>query len=291
MNLPIVDKRMLRLIVGLALENELYNNRENPQLRRLYSDPNRREIQNYYLLLVSSESSDDREVAFWLENALVPERLASPDTSTLAARLQQLETILYALLIENASATNQDLNDWLNYVANAGESLRGNYLLDAKIFTSRAVESSQKALATMGIRDPLRHYELGLLRAETQKVFEELKKVHSTLQVPEELLDSLLNVESSLVELLSLLEGADAETQDSPEIRYAAQRLASAQRLLLRSQKEVLKAKEDLMLAQEYITKGIEKAADAHTRKRLIKTQELLRTLALERNSQPKEEV
>ena len=277
-----MDKRMLKLIVGLALENDLYNDHENQQLRRLYSDPDIRQIENYYRKLASSESSYDREAAFWLENALQQERPTSVDISALIVRLQQLEAILYTLLMDSAFDASRDLNDWLNYVANAGESLKGTYFLDAKILTSRAIESSERALAAASMRDPRRRYELGLLKTETQKIFEELKMVHSTLPVPEELLDAHLKIQASLIELLTLLKGADAEKQATQELRYSAQKLASAQRLLLRSQKEVSKAGQEIAQAQEYIGMAIEKAVDSATRLRLTRILQQLRSLTVE---------
>jgi len=216
-----MDKRRLKLIVGLALENELYNDHENQQLRKLYSDPDIRQTENYYRRLVSSESSHDREAAFWLENALRQERPESVDMSALNVRLQQLEAVLYALLMEGAFDEDRDLNDWLNYAANAGESLKGAYVLDAKILASRADESSEKALAATSTRDPRRYYELGLLKKETKKIFEQLKMVHSTLPVPEELMDSHLKIQASLIELLSLLKGVDAEKQAMQELHSA----------------------------------------------------------------------
>ena len=282
MNPPVMDKRMLRLLVGLALENELYNDRENAQLRGLYSDPDLPEIQNYYRKLASSESSCDREAAFWLESALRQERPASVDASALIVRLQQVEAILYTLLMDTPFDVSRDLNDWLNYVANAGESLKGTYVLDAKILTSRAIESSERALAGVSMRNPRRRYELGLLKTETQKIFEELKMVHSTLQVPEELLDAHLKIQASLIGLLTLLKGTDAETQATQELRYSAQKLASAQRLLLRSQKEVSKAGQEIALAQEYIGMAIEKAVNSATKLRLIRILQQLRSLTVE---------
>jgi len=281
MAVPASDKRLLKLIVGLALESELYNDRENRQLRRLYSNPDLREIQSYYKRLVSSGSSYDREAAFWLEHAL-EQGSTSVDLSMLVVRLQQVEAILYSLLMEGAYDSSRDLNDWLNYVANAGESLKGNYLLDAKILVSRAMESSDRTLAAVDTRDPRRRYELGILKTETMKIFEELKTVHSKLTVVEELLEIHLKIQTALIELLTLLREGDGAKEAVEELHYSAQKLVSAQRLLLRSKKEVLRAGQEVALAQQYVGIGLEKSLNPEIKARLNKVLQQLRSLALE---------
>jgi hypothetical protein len=184
--------------------------------------------------------------------------------------------------MEGTYDSSRDLNDWLNYVANAGESLKGNYLLDAKILVSRAMESSDRTLAALDTRDPRRRYELGILKTETMKIFEELKTVHSKLTVVEELLEIHLKIQTALIELLTLLREGGGAREAAEELHYSAQKLVSAQRLLLRSKKEVLRAGQEVALAQQYVGIGLEKSLNPGIKARLNKVLQQLRSLALE---------
>ncbi|MEM2094079.1 MAG: hypothetical protein QXI32_02130 [Candidatus Bathyarchaeia archaeon] len=282
MSAQTIDKRMLKLIVGLALENELYNHRENKVLRRLYSEPDLKELKSYHRKLALSEDTRDREVSFWLEHAL-PQEPSSTNLSNLIIRLRQIEAILYSMLMEGTGEV-QDLNDWLNYVANVGESLKDNYFMDAKILASRALESSSRALAA-AMQNPVRRYELGILRNETLRIFEELKSLHPKLTIPESLLDTHLKIQASLIELLTLLREGSEVRDAKQELQYSAQKLASAQRLLLRSEKEMLRASQDIAQAQEYLGLGMSKALDYLTRIRLSRVLQQLRGLTLEAKS------
>jgi len=277
---PPVDEKVLKVIVGLALENELYSGRDNPRLRSLYSSPSEGRIQSYYRELANSRSSLDRETSFWLETALPKEKSTVSDTSRLVLRLQRVEAILYSLLMQSDSNVGSELNDWMNYVANAEESLVGSFWLDAKIFASRALESAERTVTKIGPTDIRRlRYELGILKTETQTLFEELKRLPLTIRVSAEGFDLVLGVQEMLIELLSLRERSQAEKGAMEGIHYSMQKLVTAQRYLLRGDAEVLKAKQEISFALEYLERDKKKIAKTETRMRLTKMVEKLRKL------------
>ncbi|MEM2922492.1 MAG: hypothetical protein QXF26_09285, partial [Candidatus Bathyarchaeia archaeon] len=84
---------------------------------------------------------------------------------------------------------------------------------------------------------------------------------------------------------LTLLREGSEVRDAKQELQYSAQKLASAQRLLLRSEKEMLRASQDIAQAQEYLGLGMSKALDYLTRIRLSRVLQQLRGLTLEAKS------
>jgi hypothetical protein len=253
------DVKILKVVLGLALENELYNGRDNSRLYSLYMSPDYGKAKAYYWELMRSSSYLDRETSFWLETLLGKKATEFESPSSLIYRLQRVEAILYDFLLQGDSNLCRALNEWLNYVANTGESLKGGYWLDAKIFANRALDSSERAMALVDSRNAVLRYELGVLRSETHHILEELMKLPLTFIAPEGRLDSVLEVQGALIELLRIIVRGNLDESVKEDLRYSAQKLTSAQAHLLNTEADSLKCRHEVALASEYIERTLPK--------------------------------
>ena len=121
------DRRFQKVVVGLALENEFNNGYDNFLLRELYDNPSSEKINNLYKKYLTSNDNREKEVAFWLELGLPQEPTTFPDKVHLVNRIREMEAILYTLLGRAGPNISNNLNDWLNYIANAGESINAGF--------------------------------------------------------------------------------------------------------------------------------------------------------------------
>ena len=246
-----MDKRFQKVVIGLALENELYKGREDRLLEELYEDPSADTITGIYRRFISSKDPREREIAFWLELGLSQEPMTFPDKIELLHRVREIETILYDILTRVGQNISQPLNDWLNYIANSGESINQGYWIDAKILMSCAVEASDETASKITLSDVKMRHDLGILRSETRQEFEELLEASFRLRIPERSLDKILAVQTLLLKMLrnQVIEGARPDSIS----RYLVEKLAKAEKLLIQENPEILKTEAEIEQALTYV--------------------------------------
>jgi len=251
-----MDRRFQKVAVGLALESALYNGRDDRLLRELYESPSAEKISSAYRLLISSRDHNEREVAFWLELGLSQEPTTFPDKAELLRQMRQMETILYDLLGRAGPNIIRPLNDWLNYVANAGETF-----------------------SKVGSGEVKTRHELGILRLETRRSFEELLKASFRLRLPEKRLGAILAVQGLLLKMLR--KRVTEASRDVSLSRYLVERLAAAEKLLLQEDL-VPKARGEIEQALVYLEGQATLIQDGRLRRQMEETYEGLRRLLRE---------
>jgi|GEM_PF-2688378 len=275
------DRRFQKVTVGLALENEFYNGRDNRLLSELYENPSTEKTSNTYRRFIASRDHREREAAFWLELGLSQDPTTFPDKVALLNRIRQMETIIYDILGRAGQNISQSLNDWLNYIANAGESISQGYWIDAKILMSRAVDASEETVSKTSLTDVKMRRELGILRSETRRDFEELLKASFRLRLPEKHLDDILAVQGLHLKILRQ-QAAEVTEMGMNLSRYLVERLATAERLLLQENSETSKARQEIEQALTYLEGQANGIQDGAAQRRVGEVREELRRILQE---------
>jgi hypothetical protein len=246
----ILDDRFIKIIAGLALQNAIYNKRNYKKVLNLYSDPNIKKIKELYDRLIISKEHKDREIAFLLEPGINQDTTTKVDSRDLVVELRQIEVILYDLLWRVGS-DQRDFNDWLNYVANAAQSIQDKYWIESKILTSLAYKSSMReSVEEVKRKIPELRYKIEILQNATVNCYEKIRQVPSILKLPEERYDTIITVQETLIHLLkNILREKEAINL----VRYLIQKLSTIQRFLMRSDLEVEKAKKEVLIALDYL--------------------------------------
>jgi hypothetical protein len=195
-----LDAKLRRLTVGLAIESALDQGLDFVALEGLYSDPDEAGIRELHGRLIASVDHRDREVAIWLEPALGAEPLKS-DPAKLAGEMMEMEFILLTLA-RRASAAQQEVNAWMNYVANAAQFVVDGFWIDAKILLSRALMSSGTPAVEALKADPDLLYEVDALQRATAAYFEELRGYPVSISVPAGRLDATLDLQGIMIDLM-----------------------------------------------------------------------------------------
>lgn len=202
------------------------------------------------------------------------------DVTGLVIELRGIEMELSALLGRMGLNMLQDINDWLNYIANAGHSVEDGEWLNAKILMSQALQSSraesiEKIKANISLR-----YTLEVLQGETLKCFDQIKKTPSTLKILEERLNVIIELQGILIELMRkyYLEGFDSRAGDL--IHYPIQRLDIAIQYLMRFNVKTERAGQEVSLASEHLEEMMKETSDRKTLELARKTYEMLKTLS-----------
>lgn len=256
-----MDAKLYKAIIGLALENELYNRRFNKALTDLFSSPNPNKIKALYDRFITSENHFDRETAFWLELAL-EQKQAQIDVLNIVVRMQEIETMLFDLLWRVDPESQRDFNDWVNYVANASESIREGNWIDAKMFSSQAFQSSRKESINKSKIVTGLWSQIDFLQRETLNCFEEIKRAPSKLEILKERLDVFLEVQGILIELLQKYYFNRLEGKSGDVIARLIQQFNAAQRYLMQSNIKIDKANQTIKLASEYLREEIKNVTD-----------------------------
>lgn len=246
----ILDDRFIKIIAGLALQNAIHNKINYKKILSLYSKPNSKKIKELYDRLIISKEHRDREIAFLLEPGINQETATKVDLRDLVIELRQIEVILYDLLWRVGS-DQQDFNDWLNYVANAAQSIQDKHWIEGKILTSLAFESSmEESVEEVKRKIPELKYKIEILQNATVNCYEKIRQVPSILKLPEERYDTIITVQETLIYLLkNILRKKEAINLT----RYLIQKLSTIQRFLMRSDLEVEKAKKELLIVIDYL--------------------------------------
>ena len=263
------DRRFQRIAIGLAVENGLRNGYHDRTIDELYENPSSDKIAKTYRRLISSDTLQEREIALWLELGLYQEPATFPDITELLRRIRETEAVLYALLGHTGLIMTQHLNNWLNYVANAGESINTGFWIDAKAYMGRAVEAADETLCNVGSADPKMLYDLDILRSETRRDYEELLKASFRLKLPEDALNQILAVQEPLIRILRRLTEVDHK---DPGLLFLADRLTIAERALLQEMPDIQNAVESVTQAIGRIENQIPTLQDETIRRRFERT-------------------
>ena len=247
-----MSTRLNKVVVGLALKNELYNKRLNQTLFDLYTHPEIDAIKDIHDCLISSKDHFDREVAFWLELALQqpPIQIDLQDVNT---ELSEMEVLLYDLVLRVNSESQLNFNDWMNYIANVPQSIRDGRGIDAKILMSLAVQSSRRESVERIKSDPRLRYKIEVLQKETSRLFDVIKKIPLRLTASEVRLDALEKLQEILIDLLQRFNFESPQEGMNDFLRYPIQKLEASQRRLMGPDVKTDTAKNDILIASKYL--------------------------------------
>lgn len=257
------DKTLAKIVVGLALQSAIPHRCEIETLLTLYSDPDLEKARRLHDKLASSRSHYDREAAIWLQPLLEQGPFES-DPKALVATMREMESVLY-FLINQVGEAQREVNDWMNYVANATESLADGFWIDAKIFLSQALEVSQSPGIERLKSDPSLRRKLDILQRATARYFEEMWKHPSELTIPEDRLETMLKVQKILLDLMQAYYRERCEESDEV-VGVAIRRLNTAMRYLMNKDKSLEAARQEVQLASEYLGERMSLVVDERTR-------------------------
>jgi len=279
---PLLDERLAKIGVGLALQSAIPHGCEIETLLTLYSDPDLEKAQRLYDKLAASRSHYDREVAVWLETLLERSPFES-DLKALVATMREMESVLY-FMINQVGEAQRAVNDWMNYVANAAESLADGFWIDAKIFLSQALEVSQSQTIEQLKSDPILRRKTDILQRATAQYFEEMWKHPSKLTIPEDRFETILKVQEILLDLMqAYYQGTWKENKEA--VGSAIRRLNTAMRYLMNKDKSLEVVEQEVQLASEHLSGKMSQVVDERKSELVDKCtermKELIRTRAL----------
>ncbi|MBS7652659.1 hypothetical protein KEJ13_05965 [Candidatus Bathyarchaeota archaeon] len=260
-----MDHRFKRFIVGLALESSLVNRCPIQGLQELYLEPVSERVRELHDRLIISERHREREVAIWLEPALDMGPLRY-DPTRIVGEMREMEFLLY-LLIRRAGEAQRDVNYWMDYISNAAQSLSDGFWIDAKIFLSRALQVSRRNTIEGLKMDPSLGYEVDILQKATLSYFREVLTYPIVLEAPEERLDTLLEIQGIMLDLMRIHYG-EGEGGSASYLR-AIHILSALIRRLLNPRFTLEDAKADLKLALEYLEANLHEARGEEDRDRI----------------------
>ncbi len=256
-----MSARLNKVVVGLALKNELYNKRLNQTLFDIYTHPEIDAIKDLHDRLISSNDHCDREVAFLLELALQqpPAQIDLQDVNT---ELSEMEVLLYDLVLRVNSESQRSLNDWMNYIANVPQSIRDGRGIDAKILMSLAVQSSRNESVERIKSDSELMYKIEVLQKETSRLFDVIKRIPLRLVASEERLDALEKLQDILIDLLQRYNSEHSQEGVKDLLRYPIQKLEASQRCLMGSDVKNDAAKNEVLIASKYLEQQMNDITD-----------------------------
>jgi hypothetical protein len=258
-----VNNRFNKVVVGVALKNEIYNRGVNQPLLDLYANPNRDAIKDLHDQLLASTNHFDREAAFWLSLALQTAPL-SLNLRDMIHELNEMEVLLYDLLWRVEAGSQSDLNNWMNYLANVPQSIQDGFAVDAKILMSLAVQSSRTEAIERIKGNPSLRYKIEILQQETTRLFDIIKKIPLKLIIPEERLDALIALQDILIDLLRRHRAERPESERDSLFRYLLGKLEAAERYLMQSNVTTDKAIKEIALTSDYLEDHIRNETDTH---------------------------
>jgi len=272
------DEKLRRIIVGLALESDIYNRRTNPELHHLYLNPGIEVLRELHDRLIASDDHREREVALWLSLAVERPPL-KVDLQDLVKELEEMEFILLNLLRSVDEAAQIDINGWMNYIINTAHGVRDGFWIDAKIDMNLALQISKSESVERIRVDPHFTYEIGLLQKETSRRFKEIRDFPAMLDLPEERLDLILGIQSMLLDLMGriYLEQVKEEVEI---LGYVAQRLNAALRYVLRRDIQPEKAEKEIKLASSYLEEKAKGISDGDTAALAEETRKRIKALS-----------
>jgi hypothetical protein len=261
----VLDDRFVKLIIGFALQTAIVRNHEVESLSILYFRPSLDEVRRIHDRLFTSTNHFDREIAILLE-PLVQSDGQNPDPKGLVTEMREMEFLLYTL-INRAGEAQREINDWMNYIANAAESLSDGYWTDTKVLLSQAVEISCSASIESLKLDSNLTRELDILQRATRDYFQEMRKYPLRLVVPEERLEATLKLQETVLDLLKSERREDHD--EDGIVGNIIRRLNTAIRLLINEKKPLDVAREEIKLTAEYLDQAKNKVTETSKQKLL----------------------
>ncbi len=278
-----MDPRTLRIAVGLALESAILSGGPTDALESLYSDPEPLAVKALHLRLMESQDHRDREAGIWLQTGM-DQASAGTDPAGLAGELGKMEYLLY-VLIPRAGDAQREVNDWMNYTANAAQLLTDGFLVDAKIMLNRALQVS-RAPAVEGLK--AYHdlsYEIGVFQEATASYYREAMGYPVGIQIPEETLDAALKLQECMLEVM-LSRVRVEQARENRLVLGVVSGLSSSLRRLMEGKPG--DARRDLEKAAGLMENWLEDAGDAEKRElvevNLLRVRETLDSLSSQRS-------
>lgn len=271
-----MDERVARVAIGFALQSAIPCGCEVEALLVLYSKPDLEKARSLHDKLAMSRSHKDREVAIWLQ-PLLEHGLPKSDPKALVPTMREMEFVLY-FLINQAGQAQREVNDWMNYVANATEGLVDGFLIDAKIFMSQALEISQSPAIEQLKSDPALGRKLDILQQATASYFQEIRKYPSKIAIPERRLEPILKVQEILLDLMQLHYGGRHD-RNGEVIGAATRRLKAAIRYLMNEDKELEAAEREVQLASEHLSEKESEIVNGEARRLVLRCSKRMKEL------------
>ncbi len=258
---PDLEPRALKIAVGLALESAILSRAETGTLVSLYSDPDPQGVLELHDRLMESGDHRDREAAIWLETGLELDPMKS-DPAGLVVELREMEYVLFAF-ISRAGGAQREVNDWMNYIANAAQFITDGFWVDAKMMLSRALQASRAPPVEELKSEPGLSYEVGVFQGATASYFDEVRGYPVALWIPEERLDTILMLQRSMLEIMR--SRMRLEAPEEPElIRGIIHRLSSSLKHLMEEKTE--EARRELGTVTRQIGDWLDLMEDAEKR-------------------------
>ena len=245
-----MDEQFARVVVGFALQAALASDCSTEALSSLYSQPKVESVRAIHDKLIESNRHCDREVAIWLEPVLDLDPLKA-DPKALESEMKKMELLLF-FLINRAGSSSREVNDWMNYIANAAESLAAGFWIDAKILLSQALGISQSESIENLKSDPSFVREISILQGATASYFREIRTYPLKLNVPEARLQLILQTQGTMLDLMQIRDRKKPEG-DNEVIMGAVRRLNRAIRFLMDEGKTLDLARQEVELASTHI--------------------------------------
>jgi len=259
-----MDESLVKIAVGLALENAIYNEQEIQDLTSLFSAPDHEKVLKLHDRLISSEDHQERETAVFLQLGLDIGPLHG-DPLGLAEEMREMEHLLYAYLNKYGRA-QKALNDWLNYVANASQSIIDGYWTDAKILLSLAVQTSQDPTVEALKTNPELKYKVETLQGATASYFQELKGYPLKLKISDESAEAILMIQEPLLEMLQSPNIVEDKSEDEFSIKVVRGSHTAVKYLMEKRESE---AKREILNVERLLERWLENMGDDVNRPQL----------------------
>ena len=248
---------LVKIAVGMALENAIYNGQEIQHLTSLYSDPDTERALKLHDELISSNDHLERETAFFLQLGLDIGPLQG-DPLGLAGEMREMEHLLYAYLNKYGRA-QKALNDWLNYVVNSSQSIIDGYWTDAKILLSLAVQTSQDPSVEALKTNPEFRYRVEILQGATASYFKELKGYPLKLKISDESAEAILMIQEPLLEMLQSPHIVEVNSEEENAIKVVRGSHTAIKYLM---EKRETEAKRELLNVEKLLESWLENLGD-----------------------------
>jgi len=272
-----LDRKLAKIIIGFALQSAIPHRRDTEALLALYSDPDLEKARILHDELAVSRNHYEREVAIWLQ-ALHGYGPSDLDLKALVTTMREMESILY-FLINQVGEAQREVNDWMNYVANAAESLADGFWIDAKIFLSQALDISQSMAVEHLKSDPDLKRKLDILQRATAQYFAEIRTLPSKLEIPEDRLETIMAVQKVLLDLMQTYYQGRREGNDEV-LGTAIRRLNATIRHLITKGKEIEDAKQEMQLISQHLSEKKNRIVDERKRELVRECGERIKELA-----------
>jgi len=273
-----MNKKSMKIIIGLALEESIRQLEFDPQLNDiyvklndLYLTPDRPKVESMHNNLVSSSNGEHREIGFWLE-PLITHPKSNIDWRDLVIDMQETELNLFNIfhLTEISRHTKHDTSDLLEWVNNIGSSV--NYIrqgdwIHAKIHASRAFGFSLSDSIENLRKDEHLKGAIDIHRKDTEKYFKQIKTFPVNMKIPEDRLDTIIEIQEIHIELMKKQYLQHPDSILSDVIGYPIEKLGVALYYLINPKRTLEGANYELGCACEHFKWKLDNIKDIEQKK------------------------